>query len=70
MFVDHISDISVNVVVSEPLVKHNKVKNHREKYQHERDSNPKTLLTSFALFFGHLVCLLYVNKKFKNGLRF
>jgi len=70
MFFDHIYDISVNVIVTEPLVKHNKVKNHREKYQHERDSNPKTSLTSFALFFGHLVYLLYVNKKFKNGLRF
>jgi len=66
MFVDHISDISVNVVITEPLVKHDKVKNHREKYQHERDSNPKTSLTSFARFFGHLVCLLYTNIKFKS----
>jgi hypothetical protein len=70
VFSHEVRDISIDFVITKSLVEHDKVNDHGEKYQHESDSNPKSLLASFAFFFSHPVCLLYVNKKFKNELRF
>jgi hypothetical protein len=65
MFDDHISDISVNFIVTEPLVKHNKVKNHREKNEQKGETDPQSRLAAldnFLFWFSHCMFTIHEYK--------